>query len=270
MPYKEGQLTFIDFLGYKPVMALAKKGLFGRPYLSFNAYCAVLASVYESAAVLGRAKCDKLSVLEKMLGVPWVGTDLIKSLQERAKERLDGFRKEKGREPHSFLEFIQVKQLENAISDVELKRLPSALYDMRRKGRSGERETDEIKELRQRLFGSKKVEKLLKKFDMKVSLESAEPSIRLLGSEGIGFGSAFPELTERMRKNLHENIDMFGLPEAESYGLAIPKELPIMNLEEQEGEILQIVAVYTNRYWPEMLDLLDLRGHLEMVKEEDR
>ena len=127
MPYKEGQLTFVDFLGYKPVMTLAKKGFFGNPYLTFNDYCAVLASVYESAAVLGRARQDKLSILERMLEAPWLEPKPMKSLQEEAKERLDTFREEMGREPHSVLEFIQVKQLENVIPDERLKRLPSTI-----------------------------------------------------------------------------------------------------------------------------------------------
>ena len=269
MPYKEGQLTFIDFLGYKPVMALAKKSLFGKPYLTFNAYCAVLASVYESAAVLGRARCEKLGILEKMLEAqaPGLGPELMKSLQERAKERLDGFRKERGREPHSFLEFIQVKQLENAIPDEKLRRLWSAIYDMRQKGRAGGRETDEVRELRQFSFKGKKV---MKKLEMKVSLVGAEPGIRMFGEEGIGFGSSFPQLTERMYRNLHENIDMLGWSEAGAHGLAIPERPPIISFEEGEEEVLQIVSVYTLRYWPEMLDSLDLRRHLEMVKEEDR
>jgi hypothetical protein len=53
------------------------------------------------------------------------------------------------------------------------------------------------------------------------------------------------------------------------HGLAIP-ENPILTLEEAEEEILKTVSVYTLRYWPEMLDSLDLRSYLEMLKEEDR
>jgi hypothetical protein len=227
MPYIEGQLTFIDFLGYKPVMALAKKRLFGGLYLTFNAYCAVLAQVYESAAVVGRARCGKLSILEKMLEAPWLGPELMKSLQDRAKERLDAFRKERGREPHSFLEFIQVKQLENAIPDERLKGLPSATYDKRQKGGASERKTfDSLKEISDLARRSKKV---MKKLEMKVSLVRAEPGIRVLGREGIGFGSSFPELTERMYRNLHENIDMLGWSEAGVHGLAIPEKPPNNN-----------------------------------------
>jgi hypothetical protein len=51
---------------------------------------------------------------------------------------------------------------------------------------------------------------------------------------------------------------------------ALPAKPQIITLEEGEEKILQIVAVYTNRYWPEMLDCLDLRGYLEKVKNEDR
>ena len=267
MPYKEGQLTFIDFLGYGPVIALAKKGFFGSPYLTFNAYCGVLASVYESAAVLGRARYEKLSILEKMLEAPWLGPELMKSSQEAAKERLNEFRREWGREPHSFLEFIQVVQLENAIPDEKLKGLFSAIYARRQKGGTGGSETDELRELKQLSFKSKKV---MKKLEMKVPLMDAEPGIRVFGREGICFGSSFPELTERMYRNLHENIDMLGWSEAAVHALAFPESPPIITLEKREEEILQIVSVYTFRYWPEMLDSLDLRVYLEMVKEEDR
>lgn len=264
MPYIEGQLTFIDFLGYQPVMALAKKSLFGKLYLTVIDHWGVLAAVYESAAVLGRARREKLGVLERMLEAqaPWLGPGLMKSSQERAKEHLDAFRSEFGREPHSFLEFICVKRFGNGFP--ELKQLLSAIYDRRRRG---ERDTDLVRELRQ--LSSKESKKVLKKLERKVSVASVEPAIRIFGREGIGFGSSFPRLTESMHRNLHENIDMLGLPVARAHGLAIP-EKPIITLGEAEEEILQIVAVYTNRYWPEMLDRLDLRGCLERIKDEDR
>lgn len=252
MPYKEGQLTFIDFLGYQPVMALAKKGFFGKPYLTFNDFCAVLAVVYESTALVGRATCDKLSIIENMIKAPWLEPELMKSLQERANERLDEFIKEREREPHTFIEFVQVKQLENAIPVEELKGLPSVTYDTHHRDEAGGHKTfDSLTEISDLASKSKKV---MKKLKMKVSLGSTELAIRIFGREGIGFGSSLPKLTERMYRNLHENTE----------------KPPIITLEEREEEILQIVAVYTNRYWPELLDALDLRGHLEMVKEEDR
>lgn len=256
MPYVEGQLTFIDFLGYKPVTTMAKKRLFGGPYLTFADYCGVLASVYESSAIVGRARSDKLSIIEKIIEAqyPRFGPEPMKELQKEAKERLDEFKKERGREPHSFLEFIQVKQIEVAIQNEGLKGIPKALHNILYIEESvghGALESLEVEDL----AGGKRIEReLFKKLMMKISLVSAEPGIRIFGREGIAFGSSFPKLTERMYRNLHENIE----------------KPPVITLEEEEEDILQIVAVYTARFWPELLDALELRGHLEMVREEDR
>jgi len=255
MPYVEGQLTFVDFLGYRPVMASAKKRFFGGPYITFNDYCGVLASVYESSAVVGRAKSDKLSIIEKIIAAqyPQYGPEPIKDHQKRAaKERLDEFKKESGREPHSFLEFIQVKQLENALQHEGI--IGRGTLKSLEIG-----DTSSGKKVIDKLIGDmssdkKAMKKVMKKLEMKISLRGTEIGIRIFGREGIAFGISFPELTERMYRNLHENTE----------------KPPIITLEEGEEEILKIVSVYTLRYWPEMLDPLDLRGHLEMVKEEDR
>ena len=139
-------------------------------------------------------------------------------------------------EPHSFLEFIQVKQLENAIPDEKLKGLFSAIYDRRQKGGTGGSATDELRELKQLSFKSKKV---MKKLEMKVSLMGAEAGIRVWSESAV-------------------------------HALALPESPSMITLEKREEEILQIVSVYAFRYWPEMLDSLDLRVYLEMVKEEDR
>ncbi len=254
MPYKEGQLTFIDFLGYRPVMAMVKKRLFGGPYLTFIDYCGVLASVYESSAVVGRAKSDKLSIIEKIIEAqyPRYGSEPIKDLQKRAKEHLDEFKKERGREPHSFLEFILVKQLENALQHEGI--IGRGTLNSLEIG-----DTSSGKKVVEKLIGDissdkKAMKKVMKKLEMKISLKDSEIVERIFGREGIAFGISFPELTERMYRNLHENTE----------------KPPIITLEEGEEEILKTVAVYTNRYWSEMLDPLDLRSYLEMVKEEDR
>jgi len=67
MPYVEGQLIFIDYLGYRPVMAMAKKRTFGGLYLTLNDHWAVIASVYEQGAVVGRARRDKLILIGEMM-----------------------------------------------------------------------------------------------------------------------------------------------------------------------------------------------------------
>jgi len=252
MPYVEGQLTFIDYLGYEPVMAMAKKRLFGGSYLTFGDYCGVLALVYESSAVVGRAKSDKLSIIEKILEAqyPMYKPEPIKDFQKEAKERLDEFKKERGREPHSFLEFIQVKLLKNALQHEGLKVLPNATYDKLYLDEAIGRKALDSLEMGD-IANGKKVMKILMS---KISLKSAEIGIRIFGKEGIAFGISFPKLTERLYRNLHENIE----------------KPPVITLEEGEEDILHVVAEYTTRFWPELLDALELRGYLEMVKEEDR
>ena len=250
MPYKEGQPTLIDYLGTEPVTRLAKTRLLGGRYLRYYDYCSILAFVYESGAVIGRARHNKLSILEKILEAPWKGPEFMKFCQDQAKERLDAFRSEARREPHSFLEFILIEELAKAIKDKELRQqLKGVMTKMRdtllQKGGAGEREIGLLKEVSAPVSEKGEIAKALQK---KVRLRTVEWVIRFFGQEGIGFGSSFPELTERMYRNLHEN--------------PILEKSSIISLEEGEETVLQIVAVYVSQYYPELLDPLDLRDYL--------
>ena len=99
MPYTEGQPTLIEFLSSVPVRREVKKPLFGGHYLRFDAFCHILCFVYEEGALLGRARRDKLSILEKMLIIPGIEFKPIENAQEMAKERLAQYLKEAGHEP---------------------------------------------------------------------------------------------------------------------------------------------------------------------------
>ena len=241
MPYVEGQLTFVDYLGYEPVMAMAKKGLFGGPYLTFNDFCAVLASLYESSAVLGRARSNKLSVIEKIIAAqyPMHGPEPIKDLRKDVKESLDEFIKERGREPHSFLEFIQIKQIENVLEHEGIRGLPDAAH-----GKLYADKAIGLKAIDAQAMGlsDKKVTKILMR---KISLRDTEIGLRIYGNNGIAFGISFPELTENIYRNLHEKS----------------KDAPVITLEQREKDILGIVADYIQQFWPELLDALDLRDY---------
>ena len=105
---------------------------------------------------------------------------------------------------------------------------------------------------------------MMKVFDEKVPLEQAEPLIKSFHAEGIGFGSVFPELTEKLYRNTFEKVNRDSWIEARKYGLAIPEEPTIIGLKEQEEIVLQMVAAYASEYYPELLDSLDLRGHLSV------
>ena len=49
-----------------------------------------------------------------------------------------------------------------------------------------------------------------------------------------------------------------------AHGLDIPETLKPWSLEETQRAVLKMVAAYTSEYYPELLDPLDLRGHLDV------
>ena len=252
MPLRWGQPSVIDYLGNEHLTRLTKARFFGGRYLDYYDYCSLLAFTYESGAILGRARHDKLDILEKMLEAPWKEPAFMKFCQDQAKERLDTFRSETGKEPQSFIEFILIEEFVKAIEDEELRQELKAVMIERRdmllqKGGVGEREIGLLNEVGVSVSERGRIAKALQK---KVLLPTAEEDMRTSGQEGIGFGGSFPELTERMYRNFHEN-------------LAILDKSAIINLGEREENILQIVAIYAFEHYPELLDSLDLRGYLD-------
>ena len=241
MLYKESQPTLMDFLGVLPVMKVTQKQRFGGFYIRLCSFFEVRLLQYECGAILGRARRDKLDILEKMLLIPGTKGKLMKLcvvLQGLAKERLNGFRQDISREPETFQEFILVRAFENKGLSLT--------------GWSGD---------------EKETKKITEACDEKVPLEKAEPEIKMYGLEGIGFGSSLPELTEKIYRNACENVGVDVWSEARAHGLAVPEQRRILSLEEQEETVLQMVASYTSEYYSELLDPLDLRGYLKVERD---
>jgi hypothetical protein len=228
MPYKEGQPTLMVFLGIIPVAKVHKKRPFGKPYIRFYDFLYVLSFMYECGAILGRARRDRLSILVKMLVSPGRESEMMEFLRDEPQKRLDAFRDETGKEPDTFFHFILFKELNQSL---------------------GLRPNDS--------FATFKNE-LVKACDEKVPA-GIELDVDVWGSQGIGFGSSFPELTERMYRNGHERIGMDVWSKARAHGLAIPEKPTVLSLEEQEQTVLQMVAVYASIYYPELLAPLDLQ-----------
>ena len=222
--------TLMGFLGMVSVMKATKTRLFGGPYIPFGAFLLVCSFLYENGAILGRARSDKLTILAKTFPAdPGKEDSFINELQNVARERLNEYKKEFKKEPSSFIDLfylLELKRLGLSLADTELKTLRKA---------SGER----------------------------YSLKQAGPYIKMFGLEGIGFGSCFPELTEKMYRKGHENINMDVWTEMKEHGAALPEEPTIISLEEQEQLVLQMVAAYASEHYPELLDPLDLRSFVQ-------
>lgn len=244
MPFKEAQISLISFFS-NPVMShVAKTRLFGGPYLHLYDFCKVASLLYMTGAILGYARRNYLNILVKMLVIP--GTDInkqIKYWQNTVKERLEKFSNETGREPDTFDELILYKGLEDALKVEGIELSPTEACEAYSQGDK----------------------KVVNVFHKKVTLEKAQLSIQTLQIEGIGFGSFFPELTERMYQRAFRNdIDeMDTWTRTWAHGLNISKELAPMSLEKGEKEILKMVASYASKYYPELLDPLDLRGYID-------
>jgi hypothetical protein len=243
MPYKEEHPRLMASLSWIPLKQVLNKNLFGGRWLTLYNFFSALSFQYESGALIGRAMSDKLNILEKMLGNPTTVGELVQLLKDAAEKRLDEFRRDIGKEPDTFGEFILDRELERS----GLRRLLD----------------DAVLSVATHLETRKRREKALKAFLEKVPFEKAYSHLHIFGMEGIGFGSSFPELTEIMCKNLYEKKhDMDAWSKMRAAGLNIPEKPDVLSFEERETALLGIVAAYTAEFYPELLDPLDLTGYL--------
>ena len=233
MSSKEGQPTLMSFLCGIPLAGgLAEETPSGELYIRLGDYYELLEFIYKSGAVLGRAMRDKLHILEKLL-VPRLEPSSIDFLQELAEKRCDTFRQETDEQPDSFIKFIELETLKH---DMGISWFVS--YSS----------------------GNEKAKKAL---DKRIPIETeAAFTLNRYGLEGIGFGSRFPELTERMCRTDYENI-MSEWTEARACGLDVPNKPPVESLDKREENVLQVVAAYVAKYYPELLDPLGLDSCLE-------
>ena len=260
MTNKKECISLQGFLVWTLLKSLVRKTLFGKRYI-FLANCLLLFQFeYQTGAVLGRAMCDKLDILKNMLSIPGLNfANVIKDSQEGQKKRLDEFKKDHGDEPETFSDFIYWPLWKKATG--------LTLDDLFR--------PSDI-ETREKI--RKKLSKIIqKKLGIKVSLEEAQPLIGGFLLEGLGFGSTFPKLTEKMFKNVYEKKDEelwqisraleFSTPEdlSRRVGMPTPGDRP-PTLKEHEELVLGTVAVYVSQYYPELLDSLDLRNHLSFIE----
>ncbi len=98
----------------------------------------------------------------------------------------------------------------------------------------------------------------LKALRKKWPADEMQPVVEMLCAEGIGFGLAFPEDTERMYRSTHEQHDEDEWAEYHRAGLAIPESPTVYPLEQREKEALVVVAEYAHEFRPELDGALGL------------
>ncbi len=253
MPYKEGQPTLIECLVWPfTKIEVVKEDASGKPYVYLFEYYMILQVIFESGAVLGRAMCNKIDKFRKMLLIPPTKDDALEKATKAAKAIFDAATKESGNEPSNFGDFIHGMLFKEAIG-LSLRDCAEVLM----------RDKKRFKEIQRTVE---------KKAQQKGSLSDNYDVLMLYGYWGIGFGIRFPELTEKMYRNLHENIDVdaysklreLGLLVPPERGLPIPEKPEVLSMEEREKELLQLLAAYTQEFYPELIDELELREYIDI------
>lgn len=205
------------------------------PCIMLFDYLLLVEFLYETGAVLGRARKDRVSLLVRMLdsrgkhGSPSIDEDsVIKSANETASIRLNEYKAHEGREPLSFGELI----------DYSVRKVRGTSYNI----------------------------KILVK---KVLVNKVFDYLRAIVLEGVGFGCSFPELTAQMYRNHYENIDMVAWEKAKRERTNIPDEPTIISLESVEEALLIEVGVVTEDLYPELLEPLDLVTYSQEYRSRD-
>ena len=210
--------TLVEHLAREPLRQFGKAGLFSWGGLRLSRLLLTSAYVYEAAALLARARVDKLDLIEEMLGEQRYEGPWSAYLQQLAQERLDQL----GKEPSSFFGLVW---------NTEMARLG---YD------TGLDFTT-----------------LRRVVDQRMGRKDSWLVIERIGLEGIGFGSAFPEMTEKIYRKAHEQSESLDLMEAWARGASSTKQ-PRIPLEEQEQRVLSTVAAYARAHYSNLVEPLGL------------
>ena len=192
--------------------------------------------LYETGAILGRARHDKIEVIKKILHTTRYNEKEIElEIDEaiyKAKKRLEEHKgSNSGKEPTTIFYLVMCTEILSKTYWLDL---------------------------------NAKAE---------VSVKDIESYILSLLMEGIVFGSIFPELTERMNRKFYDSVEIDWDTWAPQDTLAplvllkhiyaLPGEPTILSLEGQENTILQLVGWYTAHFYPELIDSLDLKQYCE-------
>jgi len=264
MSKKKECINLQDFLAKVIVESLIRNKLFEKHYTSLAKCISLLQLGYETGAVLGHARGNKLDILNKMLSMQdMIFDNIIKDMQKSEKKRLDDFKKGHGGKPDTFADFIYWPLWESTTG--------LTLDDL---FMSSDTETRERKR--------KRISDIIqKKLWVKIPLEDAQSRISRFLIKGLGFGSAFPELTVKMFRNVYvckkNDEELWNI--TRTLGFATPIDLSKRislpttkwrppTLKENDRKVLGTVAYYTSQYYPELLDSLDLSYYLYLIENE--
>lgn len=250
--------TLTNWLSSPLLNLVSEEDSSGRLYTTVYDYFMVVSFVYECGAILGRVMRDKLYSLFKLFlsdeeydaqykaGIRYHG--------DNVQLRLGRYKRRFGREPHTFDSFFFERELMMATG-----LHPQDVADAYVRG-----DKNVIKPYRKKMHIKVAKDDCIEPADITVSNR-----MYLFNTEGVIFGSLFPELTERMNNNywqlVKEDISRLSylvsvLKESDE---VVPETINIPSFEEQEKTILEHTADYVSSFYPKLLDPLGLSTYFQ-------
>jgi len=218
--------TLIDEFATSIIAPALKKRLFSTPYIPFPRYLGCYQVAFETGSVLGHAFRDKLATFVRLFCEPGREEELIIAMQELAQQKIA--RVGESKNFAAFAMFDEEKRIMANWSE-------SGITETQREHEAGR---------------------------LKITLGQAYKNICGAVSTGIGFGSAFPELTEQLWKAAYERE--FTRDEWQEYrrigvvsGEQIPK--PLL-LETRSEQLLSLVNLFVSTSRPELLSKFQVSG----------
>ena len=218
--------SLIDEVTRSIVAPALKKRLFSAPYIPFRRYLGCYQTAFETGAVLGYAFRDRLTTFAKLFCEPGREEELTMAMQELARQKMAKVGKAGN--------FIALAMF------AEENRIKANWHE------SGITDT-QIEHLTKRL---------------KMTLEQSFKNLCGAVSTGIGFGSAFPELTEQLWSSAYERpITSDEWQEYRRVGVVSGDEIPEpLPLAKRQGQLLSLVEVFVSTSRPELLSYFQVAG----------
>lgn len=213
------KLSLVDELARTILTPALKKRLFSEPYIPFRRYLGCYQMAFETGVVLGHKFRDAMPNFARLFSTPGREEELIGAIKELARDKL--------------------REAQDADSFIGL-----AMYAEENRIKAGWQQSGATEA---------QIEYTVKTLKMKP--EQAYKNLWGAVSSGIGFGSAFPELTERLWKAAYEQeIPSAKWEDMRRLGVVSGKEIPgPYTLARREQELLSLVELYVSTSRPELL-----------------
>lgn len=216
--------TLLAHLAYQIITPVTKKGRYSDEYVLFGDYMPCAQFLYETSAILGFTFRDRLAVFVELFCEAGREANLISALAESAASRLSGL----PQEPQDFFDMFfkpEVERLMKVMRDAGITKCSEWL--------------DFPKVAKQRMRCA----------DIFSRLQSTAP-------EGIGLGSSYPDLTERLLSHAEDSETWSRF---RAHGLDIPASPPKQkSIPERQAEATSMIRPYVEKVRPDLLAKLGL------------